>query len=62
MHFVIATYLILRTFVASRDIRTICDVSTDSLRFLCSFLCYDVMHAIVMMSRNFTPIYFKLDS
>ena len=45
--------------VASRDIRTIRDVSTVSLRFLCSFLCYAVI-AIIMTSRNFTPIDFKL--
>ena len=45
--------------VTSRDIRTIRDVSTVGISFLCSFLCYDVI-AIDMTSQNFTPIDLKL--
>ena len=59
MHFVIATYLISRTLSLAVISELIRDVSTLGLRFLCSFLCYDVI-AIVMTSPNFSPIDLKL--
>ena len=59
MHFVIATYLILRTL--SLAVMSELFVTSQMLAsvFYASFLCYDVI-AIIMTSRNFTPIDFKL--
>ena len=49
----------IANIAASRDIRTIRNVSTAGLRFLCSFPCYDAI-AIIKTPRNFIPIDLKL--